>query len=64
MSTFGYGKKTYIQALAKLACHMSVYIAKHNATLQRYLPGSAYTCLSSIASCLTALCNLKNTSER
>ena len=63
-ATYGYGKKTFIQGLARLSCHMAKYIVKYNAKLQKYLPGGAYTCVTSIAGCLNTLCALLNTSEK
>lgn len=63
-STFGYGKKTFIQGLARLSCHMAKYIVKYNAKLQTYLPAPAYACLSSIGGCLNTLCNLLNRSDK
>ena len=63
-TSFGYGKKTFIQGLARLSCHLAKYIVKYNKKLQTYLPAPAYTCLASIAGCLTTLCNLLNSSDK
>lgn len=63
-ATFGYGKKTFIQGLARVACRVSKYITKYNKTLQKFLPAGAYACLATIGPCLTTLCNLLDVSDK
>lgn len=62
MATFGYGKKTFVQGLAKGCCYLAKYAAKHDAALKKYLPGAAYTCITGMVPCLNTLCELKNKS--
>jgi hypothetical protein len=62
MATFGYGKKTFVQALARVCCHLIRYLAKHDATLKKYLPGTVYTCVVGMIPCLTSVCDLINKS--
>lgn len=64
MATFGYGPRTFIPTMARIACRMENYLVKHDATLKTYLPPAAYTCVTSIEPCLLTLCALKNKSER
>lgn len=63
-ATFGYGKKTFIQGLARLSCRMAKYIAKYQPTLNKYLSGAALACISSMITCLNTLCGLINKSSR
>lgn len=65
-STFGYGKRTYIQGLARLACHVAKYLTKYNAKLTASLAGdsTATACITSIVTCMNHLCGLLNKSAR
>ena len=65
-ATFGYGKRLYVQGLARLCCKMARYIVKHNAKLTTALSGdpTAAACLTSVAACLNTLCNKLNISSR
>jgi len=60
--TRGYGKRTYVQALARAAKHMSVYIVKHDRQLRLWLPAAAYTCVTGMVPCLNEIAALGNTS--
>jgi hypothetical protein len=62
MATYGYGKKTFQQGMARIACRLEAYLVKHDATLKKYLPAPAYACLASIEPCLIILCSIKNKS--
>lgn len=63
-ATFGYGKKTFIQGLARVCCRLNKYITKYAPTLQKYLTAAQYNCVTSLTACLTTLCNLINKSNR
>ena len=65
-STFGYGKRTYIQGLARIACRVAKYLTKYNAKLTTSLAGdsTAITCLKSIVDCMNHLCGLLNKSAK
>ena len=65
-AAFGYGKRTFIQGLARLCCRIAKYLVKHNQKLSQYLAGNApaLACLTSIVTCLNTLCNLLNISDR
>jgi hypothetical protein len=65
-ATYGYGKKTFIQGLARLSCRAAKYIVKYNRQLTHFLAGNAaaLACLTSMATCLNTLCGLLNTSDR
>lgn len=65
-ATFGYGKKTFIQGLARLACRVAKYITKYNAKLTANLArdSTALACITSIATCMNHLCGLLNRSDK
>lgn len=59
---YGYGQKSFIQGLAILCCRIAKYLAKHDATLKKFLPPAAYTCITGTVGCLNSICELKNKS--
>lgn len=61
-ATYGYGKKTFVQALARAARHMATYIVKHDKQLKLYLPPAIYTCVVGLVPCLNEIAALKNDS--
>lgn len=65
-ATFGYGKKTFIQGLARLMCRVAKYLTKYNAKLTSGLAGNApaLACITSIIACANTLCNLLNRSDK
>lgn len=65
-TSFGYGKKTFIQGLARLMCRVAKYLTKYNAKLTANLAGepAAVACLTSIVACANTLCNLLNRSDK
>ena len=65
-TTFGYGKKTFIQGLARIACRIAKYLVKYNGKLTTNLAGdsTAIACLSSMLTCANHLCGLLNKSDR
>jgi phage gp36-like protein len=65
-ATFGYGKRLFVQGLARICCKIARYLVKHNAKLTTALAGNAdaTACLASLLSCAVTLCNLLNVSER
>lgn len=64
--TYGYGKKTFIQGLARLMCRLAKYLAKYNRQLTANLAGNptALACISSIVTCANVLCGLLNKSDK
>jgi GTP cyclohydrolase I len=60
----GYGPRTYVQGLAKIAKTLLRYIQKHEVQLRAALTGNdaAITCLDSLLTCLVALAELLNES--
>lgn len=63
-TTYGYGTKTFVQALARLSKRMAIYIVKHDAALKKYLPPAAYTCATGLVPCLQELAALLNKSAQ
>jgi hypothetical protein len=61
-ATYGYGKKTFVQALARLCKHTAIYLVKHDAKLKLYLPPAAYTCITGTIPCLNSIAALLNQS--
>lgn len=62
MATYGYGKRTFVQALARACKYLAKYLVKHDAQLKLYLPPAAYTCITGNIPCLNSIADLLNKS--
>ncbi len=56
----GYGKRTYVQALARLCRTLRLFITKHQSKLETYLPGDTYVCVEGLLPCLLSVEKLLN----
>jgi hypothetical protein len=61
-TTYGYGKKTFVQGLARACKHIAIYLVKHDKQLKLYLPPAAYTCVVGTIPCLQSIAALLNAS--
>lgn len=59
---FGYGKKTFVQGLARACKRLATYITKHDKQLRTYLPPAAYACVVAQVPCLLEIAALANES--
>lgn len=65
MATYtGTGSRTFVQALAKAACKLAVYIAKHQVRIQANVDSATWTCIQSMATCAAAVCAYRNRSSQ
>jgi len=61
-ATYGYGKKTFVPALAIAAHHMAVYIVKHDKQLKARLSTGVYDCVVGLVPCLNLVAAYRNES--
>lgn len=62
MASYGYGQKTFVQGVARLARHLAKYITTHDTKLRQYLPPAVYTCVAGLVPCLLEVAALLNQS--